>query len=229
MNMKIMPKVAGIIITTVVTALALSACGDPTPKHIDNLPWQIEVLPDGKTRVFGIVPGQSTTLEAKRALDHKADFSLFKSADGTLSLEAYYGTLKLGVLDAKLIAEVEATPEQLKMLAEHAENLRAQPSGAWKADLRDEDYLTIQNWPVRSLTYIPMAVQFDAALLEKRFGKPAERKPIDAGREYWLYPDKGLVIMLADKEKEILQYVAPSDFARLQDKISRELPRSVVD
>ena len=34
---------------------------------------------------------------------------------------------------------------------------------------------------------------------------------------------------MADKEKEILQYVAPSDFARLKDKISRELPRSVVD
>jgi hypothetical protein len=213
----------------VLTALALSACGESTPRHIDNLPWQIEILPDGHSKVFGIELGKSTTLEAKRALDHKADFSLFKSADGSLSLEAYYGTLNLGVLEAKLIAEVEATQEQLKKLGEHAENPRAQPSGAWKFDMRDEDYLTIQNWPVRSLTYIPMAVQFDAALLEKRFGKPAERKPIDAGREYWLYPDKGLVIMLADKEKEILQYVAPSDFARLRDKISRELPRSVVD
>lgn len=212
-----------------IAALALNACGEQAPRHIDNLPWQIEILPDGHSKVFGIELGKSTTLEAKRALDHKADFSLFKSADGSLSLEAYYGTLTLGVLEAKLIAEVDATPEQLKMLAEHAENLRAQPSGAWKADLRDQDYLTIQNWPVRSLTYIPMAVQFDAELLEKRFGQPAERKPIDAGREYWLYPDKGLVIMLADKEKEILQYVAPSDFARLKDKISRELPRSVVD
>jgi len=211
------------------TALALSACGEQAPRHINNLPWQIEILPDGNSKVFGIELGKSTTLEAKRALDHKADFSLFKSADGSLSLEAYYGTLTLGVLEAKLIAEVEATPEQLKILAEHAKNLRAQPSGAWKADLRDEDYLTIQSWPVRSLTYIPMAVQFDAKLLEKRFGTPAERKPIDTGREYWLYPEKGLVIMLADKEKEILQYVAPSDFARLRDKISRELPRSVVD
>jgi len=209
--------------------LVLNACGEQAPRHIDNLPWQIELLPDGHSKVFGIELGKSTTLDAKRALDHKADFSLFKSADGTLSLEAYYGTLTLGVLDTKLIAEVEATPAQLKILAEHAENLRAQPSGSWKADLRDEDYLTIQSWPVRSLTYIPMAVQFDAEVLEKRFGKPNERKPIDVGREYWLYPEKGLVIMLADKEKEILQYVAPSDFARLKDKISRELPRSVVD
>ena len=74
-----------------------------------------------------------------------------------------------------------------------------------------------------------MAVQFDAELLEKRFGKPSEIRPIDAGRAYWLYPDKGLVIMLADKEREILQYVAPKDFPRLLEKISRELPKSVVD
>ncbi|MEW5837434.1 MAG: hypothetical protein AB1717_01185 [Pseudomonadota bacterium] len=216
----------GLIITC---ALSLAACGEKTEQHIDNLPWQIEILPDGHSKVFGIELGKSTTLQAKRALDQKADFNLFKSADGNISLEAYYGTLTLGVLEAKLIAEVDATQEQLKKLGEHAENPRAQPSGSWKFDLRDEDYLTIQDWPVRSLTYIPMAVQFDAELLEKRFGKAAERKPIDEGREYWLYPDKGLVIVLDAKGKEILQYVAPSDFARLKDKISREMPRSVVD
>jgi hypothetical protein len=209
--------------------VGLSACSPEAPRHIDNLPWQIDVLPDGNARVFGITLGQSTTLEAKRALDHKADFSLFKAPDGSLSLEAYYGTLMLGVFEAKLIAEIEATPEQLKTLSEHAENPRAQPSGSWKADLSDQDYLTIESWPVRSLTYIPMAVQFDAALLEKRFGKPAERRPIDEGREYWFYPDKGLAIMLADKDKEILQYVAPSDFPRLKAKLSQALPRSVVD
>lgn len=210
-------------------AVGLSACSPQAPRHIDNLPWEIDVLPDGNTRVFGITLGKSTTLEAKRALDHKADFSLFKAADGSLSLEAYYGTIMLGVFEAKLIAEVEATPEQLKMLSKDAENPRAQPSGSWKADLSDQDYLTIESWPVRSLTYIPMAVQFDAALLEKRFGKPAERRPIDEGREYWFYPDKGLAIMLADKDKEILQYVAPSDFPRLKAKLSQELPRSVMD
>lgn len=209
----------------------LSACGtSDTPETVtQNLPWQIEILPDGHSRVFGIVPGVSTLLEAKRTLDQKADVSLFKSADGSFSLELYYGKIQLGFLDAILIAEVDATPEQLSTLAEHAANPRAQPSGSWKLDLRDEDYITIQDWRVRSLTYIPTAVQFDAAMLEKRFGAPAERKPIDEGREYWFYPDKGLAILLAEKEKEMLQYVAPSDFSRLKDKLDRELPRSIMD
>lgn len=215
---------------TLPLALLLTACGSDAPESVTrNLPWQIEVLPDGHTRVFGIIPGQNTLLEAKRALDQKAEVSLFKAADGTLSLELYYGRIQLGFLDALLITEVDATLEQLKALEAHASNPKAQPSGSWKLDLRFEDYATIQLWKVRSLTYIPTSVQFDADTLEKRFGPPAERHPIDAGREYWFYPDKGLAIMLAEKEKEMLQYVAPSDFPRLKDKLTRELPRSVLD
>lgn len=212
-------------------ALLLAACdkAEPPAEATHNLPWQIEILPDGQSRVFGILPGRSTLLEAKRALDKKGDVSLFKSADGTLSLELFYGRTRLGFLDAYLIAEVAASEEQLKMLAENASNPKAQPSGAWKLDLRFEDFKTIQDWPVRSLTYIPSTVQFDAAMLEQRFGAPAEKRPIDEGREYWFYPDKGLAIMLAEEEREILQYVAPSDFPRLKDKLSRELPRSIMD
>ncbi|MEW6764977.1 MAG: hypothetical protein AB1344_04190 [Pseudomonadota bacterium] len=212
-------------------ALLLTACGtqEPDPALTQNLPWQIEILPDGHSRVFGIVPGQTSLLEAKRALDKKAEVKLFKSADGTLSLELFYGRVKLGFLEAYLITEVDAGQAQLKDLAERASNPEAQPSGAWKYDLSFPDIPAIQDLPVRSLTYIPASVQFDAVMLEKRFGKPAERRPIDEGREYWLYPDKGLVVMLAEKEKELLQYVAPSDFPRLKDKISRELPRSIMD
>ncbi|MEW6446011.1 MAG: hypothetical protein ACOZAQ_03830 [Pseudomonadota bacterium] len=214
-----------------VCALILSACApqEADPALTRNLPWQIEILPDGHSRVFGIVPGQTSLLEAKRALDKKAEVKLFKSADGSLSLELFYGRVKLGFLDAYLITEVDASQEQLKPLLERGSNPEAQPSGAWKYDLSFPDIPTIQDLPVRSLTYIPAAVQFDAPMLEKHFGAPAERRTIDQGREYWLYPEKGLVIMLADGEKELLQYVAPSEFARLKDKISRELPRSIMD
>ncbi len=225
-----MPLRPALAAPSIALALLLTACGGEPPASVtQNLPWQIEILPDGHSRVFGIVPGQSTLLEAKRALDQKADVSLFKAADGSLSLELYYGRIQLGFLDALLITEVEASGEQLKMLAEHAENPKAQPSGSWKLDIRDQDYVTIQDWRVRSLTYIPTSVQFDAGMLEKRFGKPAERRPIDEGREYWFYPDKGLAVMLAAKEKDMLQYVAPSDFPRLKEKLSRELPRSIMD
>jgi hypothetical protein len=36
-----------------------------------------------------------------------------------------------------------------------------------------------------------------------------------AGVEHWLYPEKGLDLMLNDSGKEVLQYVAPREFATL--------------
>jgi hypothetical protein len=212
-------------------ALLLTACGtaEPPPEATQNLPWQIEILPGGQSRVFGIIPGQTTLLEAKRILDKKGDVNLFKSSDGTLSAELFYGKIRLGFLDAYLIAEAGGDELQLQAMLERASNPKAQPSGAWRYDLAVEDIRNLQDWPIRSLTYIPAAVQFDAAFLEKHFGPPAEKRPIDEGREYWLYPDKGLVVMLADKEREILQYVAPADFGRLKDQISRSKPRSIFD
>jgi hypothetical protein len=212
-------------------ALLLTACGtaEPPAEATHNLPWQVEILPGGQSRVFGIVPGQTTLLEAKRILDKKGDVNLFKSADGTLSVELFYGKTRLGFLDAYLIAEAQGSQEQLQSMLERASKPQAQPSGAWRYDLAVEDIRALQDWPIRSLTYIPAAVQFDAAFLEKHFGVPTERRPIDEGREYWLYPDKGLVVMLADKEREILQYVAPADFGRLKEQISREKPRSIFD
>lgn len=212
-------------------ALLLAACGpaEPPEEIARNLPWQIEVLPDGHSRVFGITLGKSTLLEAKRTLDKKAEISLFQSADGSLSLELFYGKIRLGFLDAYLIAEAGASEAQLKELAEHASNPKAQPSGAWRLELPFEDYTRLQDLPVRSLTYIPAAVQFDADMLLERFGPPTEKRPIDAGRAYWIYPDKGLVIMLAEDEREIFQYVAPADWAHLLHKIDREPPRSIMD
>lgn len=219
------------LLTALPLALLLAACGpaEPPPEATHNLPWQIEILPNGQSRVFGLTPGQTTLLEAKRILDKKGEVNLFKSADGTLSAELFYGKTRLGFLDAYLIAEAQGTQEKLAAMLERASNPKAQPSGAWRYDLALEDIRALQDWPIRSLTYIPAAVQFDAAFLEKHFGLPAEKRPIDEGREYWLYPDQGLVIMLADKEREILQYVAPTDFARLKEQISRAKPRSILD
>ena len=39
--------------------------------------------------------------------------------------------------------------------------------------------------------------------------------------EHFLYPDKGLDLVLDSKGKEVLQYVAPADFARLRAPLGK--------
>ena len=56
-------------------------------------------------------------------------------------------------------------------------------------------------------------VKFDADLVRKRFGEPAERIKVENGT-HWLYPEVGLDLLLGDNGEALLQYVPPSEFER---------------
>jgi hypothetical protein len=55
----------------------------------------------------------------------------------------------------------------------------------------------------------------------QRFGAPAERIRQGETLEHFLYPARGLDIVLDSKGKEVLQYVAPADFARLRAPLGK--------
>ena len=69
------------------------------------------------------------------------------------------------------------------------------------------------------MTYLP-SINLQADLIEKRFGQPAN-KITDAvgGAEHWLYPDTGVDIALHAEQKEVIQYVMPADFNKLQQPL----------
>ena len=71
------------------------------------------------------------------------------------------------------------------------------------------------------LTYLPKT-DLEPKVVGKRFGEPAEKIAEPGGRvEHWLYPDKGLDIVMDKQAKEVLQYVAPKDFARLRAPLEK--------
>jgi hypothetical protein len=59
------------------------------------------------------------------------------------------------------------------------------------------------------------------AVILQRFGAPAERIRQGETLEHFLYPAQGLDIVLDSKGKEVLQYVAPADFARLRAPLGK--------
>ncbi len=65
---------------------------------------------------------------------------------------------------------------------------------------------------VTAITYLPV-VKFDADLIRKRFGEPAERIAAKDGT-HWLYPALGLDLLLGDNSEALLQYVPPPEFER---------------
>jgi hypothetical protein len=58
--------------------------------------------------------------------------------------------------------------------------------------------------------------RLDEALLEKRFGAPAERiTESETGIVHWIYPDKGMDLARDPKGKVVIQYVSPADLPGL--------------
>ena len=61
--------------------------------------------------------------------------------------------------------------------------------------------------------------RYDAALVEQRFGSPAERIGLSETAEYWLYPQRGLAILLDNDGRDVLEYVEPRHVAALRSRV----------
>ena len=67
---------------------------------------------------------------------------------------------------------------------------------------------------MRSLTYAPR-VDIEADTLRERFGEPERVVELDERRSHWLYPTRGLDILVDREGREVMQFLMPSEFDRL--------------
>jgi len=96
--------------------------------------------------------------------------------------------------------------------------LAASPALAKEQDRCEIDIDTMRKSPIIGVSFIPSA-NLDEDIIQQRFGMPAERIRGSEHTEHFLYPDRGLDLILDRKGKEVLQYVAPKDFASLRDPL----------
>ncbi len=175
-------------------------------------PWQIERPAPGQTRVFGLdLPG-TTLAQTRQRWGEELKFALMAGRDGTVALEAYLEKFEAGGVGGRLLLAYDAPPEAL---ARWREALPGTPieSGGRQHALTEAALAELAASPLAGLSFIP-AAQLDAAILESRFGTPAERIAGGERLEHWLYPANGLAVVLDAKGRDVLQYVAPADFER---------------
>lgn len=180
-----------------------------------GLPWQIEILPDGHSKVFGLVPGVTTLQEAITVLGEEYELAIVES-DASVSLEMYFSDYRAGIMSAKLVLVAKTDAGELALWQQRAAKVDYMASGsAKKYRLAAADQPAVLQSVLRSIACVP-GVNLDDEILRKRFGEPAEQILAEQGLSYYLYPELGLVITLSDKTKEVLQYVAPYDFNSLR-------------
>lgn len=181
-----------------------------------GLPWQIEILHDGSTEVFGIHVGASRLADAIEILGSDMDLAIIAATDADESgnLEMYYGHYKAGLLSGKLILQTHASEQDIKRWSDNSPRFEYMASGlAKKHILLDNDLPQVLDEIIISLTFIP-GVNLDEEVILARFGEPEKRIQLP-GVTHYLYPKKGLDIALHENSNEVLQYVAPEAFKQL--------------
>ncbi len=188
---------------------------------IENLPWQIETLADGGSKVFGLVLAQSTLGEARQRFGHDMEIAVIASPGEPGALEAYYLHFTAGVLQGKMILVAMLDQAGVKQMRERAIKSEFMDSTTRKFILHPDDVTLAYQAPIGSITFIPDA-HFDADTAVKRFGEPEVRLRSSETMEHFLYPQKGLDLLLDTQGKEVLQYIAPRQFARLRDPLVKK-------
>lgn len=187
-----------------------------------NLPWQIALDAKGGSSVFGLKPGISTLGEVRQRLGSEIELAIIAEPDELGALEGYYSQVPLGFVLAKMIVTVDATNEAISVMRERALKAKHMESMTRKITLQADDVAAAERLPVKAISVIP-TVNLDEATIIQRFGEPAERIVLSETRMHLLYPKQGLDILVDKDGKELLQYVAPQQFARLRDPLVAEL------
>lgn len=201
--------------------LSLKPAGEKSTVAISGLPWQIELLPNGHSKVFGITLGQDTLGQAREQLGEDMQLAIISAGADDYSLEMYYNRYTAGVFSGKLVLGAALDTQQLTHMLERSTKTKYANTGARKFRLHTDDLPTAWQAAVQSLTFIP-TVNLDQSTAIKRFGKPAEIISSDELTTHLLYPDKGLDLILNEDGKDVLQYVAPREFYRLRNPLPGE-------
>ena len=215
-----MKKVA-IILALVLLALFLLVNKETKDETqiVEKYPWQISLLENGKSRVFGIVLGETSLKEVDSILSSSPKVALFE-LDKKLSLEAYYKNVPLGGLIGSFIFTLDASDEQLNKIKKESVNKEPAENKGRRYDLdmlaTDQSKMLV----VKNLNYIP-TVQLDEKTIVKRFGIPSKKIKLKTKEVGWhyLYPKKGLDLIYKEEGKEVLQYVLPKDFNLLLEPL----------
>lgn len=185
-----------------------------------NLPWQIELDAQGGSSVFGLHPGVSTVGEVRQKFGSEMDVAIVAEPNEMGTLEGYYSQVALGFVLAKVIVTVDAKKELILEMRDRALKAKHMESMTRKITLSPDDLAAIEKMLVKAISVIP-SVNLDEATVIQRFGPPGERLAVSEKRVHLLYPEKGLDVVVDSDGKELLQYVAPRNFAELREPLNK--------
>lgn len=187
---------------------------DNKQQSLTGLPWQIDTLDDGYTRVFNLQPGKSTLKQASQEFGDDMELAIVVQGQDAGSLEMYYGHYRVGLLGGKMVFAAGTDQAMLAQWRENAVGFEYMATGnAKKYYVSANDLDQALDSTIFSITFIP-SVNLDEEVVTARFGTPDQRV-VSGTVVHYLYPEKGLAIAISEDTRDVLQYVQPADFSSL--------------
>ena len=188
-----------------------------------GFPWQVKKHEDGSTSVFLIKLGTTTLGQSEKLFQEVAELSLFKPKDNDEVIEAFFNKVLIGGLSSKIIISFSLEKSQLVSMYDRGVRISTLGSGTRKVTLSSNDQVEMRNAVITAITYLP-SINLSDDLVEKRFGKPENKiQDEQSGAMHWLYPEKGVDVVLHDSEKEVITYVLPAEFVKLTEPLNIKL------
>jgi len=208
-----------LVVAIIVMAIALSIPGRQHDTR-SELPWQITPTADGLIKVFGLTIGESSLKQAESKFQEPAEVSLFERGDDKgRVVEAYFDRILLSSIKAQVVLVIDVPAEQIENFYKRGSRIAKMGDGGRKVTLHSSDLDLLYQMPIRSMTYIPK-VKLNDELLIQRFGKPQQKiEEQKAQNTHWLYPGKGLDIVLNESGKAVFQYLPPKNFTEITEPL----------
>jgi hypothetical protein len=183
----------------------------------EGAPWHVALPEPGRSRVFGLSLPGSTLADVQQRWGSDVQLALISGAGREPVVEGYLERFEAGGVTGRLLLRLEEAGGGTQSLLGWQQELKGEPteSGAWRHVLTPAAVADLVRLRLVGLSFIPVA-QLDAAMVQARFGAPAEQRADGERLTHWLYPALGLAVVLDSGGRELLQYVAPAEFdARL--------------
>lgn len=179
----------------------------PSQQAPAPMPWEITVMPDGKSKVFGIHLGTTTYNHTKELFHEFGKIAAFADEGKPSTVEAFFDSVHLAGISGKLVLNLDVPEQQITEMMSRAYQARLQDSGAHRYELSNNDNESLINAPIIAITYIP-SVKLNAEIAHFRFGEPGSisQDTLSPDTTIWHYPLTGLTIRMNEHEKTILQY-----------------------
>lgn len=187
-----------------------------------DLPWNIRVHEDNSSEVFQLRLAHSTLADAITRFREPEGIAIYKGAKSD-SLEAYFGTVNIGPLKAKLVTTLQTSPAEIEEMLSRSTGLSLSDSADKKIELAVEDRQQALNKKISAITFIPTYSGLESDFFKDRFGEPDAWIRLNENAIQYFYPSKGLSIIIDVEGKEVLQYNHPDSFQLPEEAVTEAI------